>query len=168
MDANIEEIWKDVPSFEGIYQASNLGRIRTLYRTINGVLGHVIKTRINERGYERVRIRVNKRTKHHQAHRIIAMAWIPNPENKPQVNHINGIKADNRIENLEWVTRSENIIHSFYVLKNKRIGKLTDTQIVEIRSSKLNDKGNPMHVKHNISIQMVFRIRRRLCYKSVL
>jgi hypothetical protein len=72
----------------------------------------VLKGQLDRDGYYRVEIRENKKRKWCYLHRLVAMQYIPNPENKPEVNHINGIKTDNRVENLEWVTRSENAKHA--------------------------------------------------------
>lgn len=76
-----------------------------------------------------------------RAHRVIAEVFIPNPDNKPEVNHINGKKSDNRVENLEWVTKQENIDHAYEflnvrILKGSEIGtsKLTEKQVIEIRN----------------------------------
>lgn len=70
-------------------------------------------------GYEHVFLRNNSIVSQQKIHRLVAMAFIPNPENKPFINHIDGNKVNNSIENLEWCTHSENMQHSFYVLKNK-------------------------------------------------
>lgn len=77
---------------------------------------HKIKTYFTHRGYEAVSLYKNNKRTHKTVHRLVAEAFIPNPDNKPEVNHINGDKADNRIENLEWVTRSENKLHRYRVL----------------------------------------------------
>jgi hypothetical protein len=80
-------------------------------------------------------------------HRLVSLAFIENIENKEQVNHINGIKNDNRVENLEWVTQSENELHSYRLLNKKRSlgelhgnSKLTEKDVLEIRQSELSDK----------------------------
>lgn len=113
------EIWKDVVGYEGIYQISNLCRIKSMPRLWK--LNSKGKTMMNEKilkwmtdfhGYLVVELRNNGDRKGGFSHRLIAQAFIQNPENKPEINHINGIKNDNRIENLEWCTKLENIQHS--------------------------------------------------------
>lgn len=110
------EIWKDVIGYEGIYQVSNLGRIK---RISNNHLCNIkyqgeyyLKPLDNGKGYLRMKLSNNGHSKRVMLHRIIAEAFINNPENKKVINHINGNKKDNRIENLEWCTQSYNCLHS--------------------------------------------------------
>lgn len=119
------EIWKDIEGYEGLYQVSNLGRIRGIDRYVGYKNGKKrlwkgkIKTQtVTDKGYLKVRLcdRTTK-DKSDEVQRIVARAFIPNPDNKPQVNHIDGNKKNNRVENLEWVTAQENDIHKINVLK---------------------------------------------------
>lgn len=116
----MEEIWKDIPGYEGLYQASNLGRIRSLDR-IRPDKNYKQKGRImlfhkNHAGYYQLRLSKNGKAKTLRVNRLIALTFIPNRENKDSVNHINGIRTDNRVENLEWNTMKEQIWHQHKVL----------------------------------------------------
>lgn len=105
------ENWKDVPDYEAFYEVSCRGNIR------NKKSGKILSN--NSKTYVFVMLFKNGNFKRFLAHRIVAKAFIPNPLNKKEVNHINGIKNDNRIENLEWCTSGENINHSWRIGTSK-------------------------------------------------
>lgn len=116
----MEEVWKDIKGYEGLYQVSNLGRIKSLSRYVDvreGVKIHInerVKPHyINKKGYCQIGLCKDGIRKGFLVHRLVADAFIQNPQNKRTVNHINCDKSDNRIENLEWATYSENIRHAF-------------------------------------------------------
>ena len=111
------EIWKDVIGYEGYYQVSNLGRVKR----VNGKKEHILNGGLGT--YIGVSLCIDGKVKQYGVHRLVAQAFIPNPENKPQVNHINGDKYDNRVENLEWTSASENSLHAWKTKLTKgRIG----------------------------------------------
>ena len=141
------EVWKDVVNYEHIYMVSSLGNVKRKERTIivNGVSKKLkektTKTHYDDRGYKKIVLHINKKSFKTGVHRLVAMAFIPNLENKPQVNHINGIKHDNRIENLEWVTNQENNLHAvknglFKYRSAKRVEISKDDIILKFKSTK--------------------------------
>lgn len=114
----MKEIWKDIPGYEGLYQVSNLGRVKSLerYKDNNGGLVKMPEKIMQggiRNGYVLVSLTKDGKRKSFSAHRLVAQAFIQNPEDKPTVNHINGNKRDNRVDNLEWNTDLENIRHAF-------------------------------------------------------
>lgn len=124
--AIIKEIWKDVKGYESIYQVSDLGNIKSVPRTIirsSGVKCKIKSTTLNKAisyGYEIVTLfNVGSKSKTVKVHRLVATAFITNPENKRTVNHKDGDKQNNNMNNLEWNTYSENIKHSYDKLGRK-------------------------------------------------
>ncbi len=119
-----KEIWQNIKGYEGLYQVSNMGRIKRLPKTeyvynylSNTKVKRVKKEKIlaykrNSNNYIIVTLSNNGVSKAYTIHRLVAQTFIPNPNNYPQINHINGKKYDNRVENLEWCTASENIKHA--------------------------------------------------------
>lgn len=103
-----EEVWKPIKDYEGLYEISNLGRVKSLNYGGTGK-GKVLKNIERSNGYLGVRLTKNGKTKAFKVHRLVAEAFIPNPEDKPCVDHINTIKNDNRVENLRWATHKENM-----------------------------------------------------------
>lgn len=109
-----ELIWKSIPGYEGLYEVSNDGQVRSIDRFVqfNGtpskVKGKPKRTRIDTDGYPVVTLCREGVAKTMKVHRLVAMAFIPNPDNKPSVDHLNTIRTDNRVENLRWATNKEN------------------------------------------------------------
>ena len=100
------EIWKDIPGTDGEYKISNYGKVMT------AKTGRILTPVLDERGYERVCLFKKDRNRRHKVHRLVAITFIPNPDNKEQVNHKDGNKRNNSVDNLEWVTNEENMHHS--------------------------------------------------------
>lgn len=109
------EIWNDIKGYEGLYQVSNLGRVKSLAR--QGTKGVILKPVI-AKGYIHYPLTKDKKTKWYYAHRLVAEQFIPNPDKLPEVNHKDECKANNQIENLEWCTKSYN---SNYGTRKERI-----------------------------------------------
>lgn len=126
----MNEVWKDIDGYVGYYQVSNMGNVRSVDRYVSQVnnngdtytrimKGRLLKPRTQNGGYLIVWLCKHGVSKAVTVHRLVASAFIPNTSGYKDINHINGIKIDNRIENIEWCTRSENIKHSYSVLRHK-------------------------------------------------
>ena len=117
---NETEVWKDVKGYEGLYQVSNLGNVKSLYGLCGRkyvkrekILKKTVHLAYGNYYREVVTLRKDKKKKEFKVHRLVAEAFLPNLENKPMVNHIDGNPLNNRIDNLEWCTNRENIIHAY-------------------------------------------------------
>lgn len=173
------EIWKDVIGFESIYQVSNLGRVKSLKRTKKDTIGRVreypeivLKQMLSEKGYLQVNLYILSRNVPQRVARVVAQSFIPNPENKSQVNHINGIKTDNRVENLEWNTSLENIRHSIVnnlkkTARGEQSGasKFKDEDIRYIRES--NKIKYHLAKEYNVCITTITNIKNKITWKHI-
>lgn len=133
------EIWKETKQMGANYLISNFGNVKSISRYKNnngGLVFHnemMIKKQVTKKGYNSVSMTINKKFSTFPVHRLVATAFIPNPENKPQVNHIDGNKLNNDVSNLEWCTNRENITH-----KNIRNKKKTSKYVGVHFSKKYN------------------------------
>lgn len=169
----MDEEWRDIKDFEGYYQVSNEGRIRSLDRYITRSdnrrrfhKGIVLVLGSNNGGYSVAKLSVNGKLTCRDVHRLVALCFIDNTHDKPWVNHINGIKTDNTVENLEWVTKSENAIHA---LDSKLTpsgedcpwSKLTNEEVLLIYdlSHKSNMKQTEIATKFNVTKGTVSKIK---------
>ena len=116
INENSKEIWRDVVGYEGLYQVSSMGRVKSLGRFIdNLVRGHywqeekILKPSKRINGYVGISLHKDGKAKNFNIHRLVAIAFIPNPNNLPQIDHINADKTNNNVNNLRWVTAKENI-----------------------------------------------------------
>ena len=167
-----DEEWRDVVGYEGIYQVSNYGRVISYQ---NG-FPHLLVAAIKKSGYSNVVLCKDAFHKTCRVHILVAQAFIPNPENKPFVNHKNGIKNDNRVENLEWVTQSENVHHALATGlmlngSNSPIAKLTREDVIFIRENyKKGDKkfgGIALARKFNVDKGTIYNLIRYITYTDV-
>ena len=140
----MEEQWKPIEGYEG-YQISNFGRVKSFKRYPQG---KILKPIPDKLGYLRINLAGHGK-REWLLHRLVAQAFIPNPDNKPQINHLNGIKADNRVENLEWATNKENCCHAYDTGLHKV--KITDEQLLYIRNNPENLNGRELAKKFNVT-----------------
>jgi len=154
----MKEIWKPIKGYELTYEVSNLGNVRSKdwmqKHSVSGGLflkkGKPISIRFGStwNGYSSVSLKKNNKQVSLFLHRVIGEAFIPNPDNKPFINHKNGIKTDNRVSNLEWCTRSENAKHSFKIGlqcnkgQNHPRHKVTDKDVLKMRERYANGESS--------------------------
>jgi len=176
------EIWKAVPDYEGFYEVSNLGNVRSVSRFVMNHYtkewreGRTLKPYLQQIGYHNVKLSKLGVKDKHNIHRLVASAFIPNYENKRTVNHKNGIKTDNRVENLEWHTYSENVKHAYTTglrfakpttfAESHHKTNLKNTDVIDIYNSTQSTK--ELSIKYGISYGVIQRIRLKKTWKSVL
>lgn len=162
----IEE-WKDMVGSEELYQISNLGNI------FSKISNRIVKSSYDQNGYKIRTHKVNGKAIVTKVHRAVALAFIPNPENKPFVNHINGIKDDNSVNNLEWVTSSENQKHNISINENRRgtghwSAKLTEDDVKYIRNNPDKLRQCDLAIKFGLHQSRISAIVSGKSYKDLL
>tara|TARA_R110000796_G_scaffold171070_3_gene288036 strand:+ start:63 stop:584 length:522 start_codon:yes stop_codon:yes gene_type:complete len=173
----MEEIWKDIKDYEGIYQVSNLGNVKSLGRVVLRkndtkikLKEKILKPGKSKSGYLIISLYKNKRGKSHIVHRLIINTFIPCLDKK-EVNHIDGDKSNNKLDNLEWCDRSYNIKHAYdnNLKSNKGSevswAKLTDSDILDIRKS--IDNNSILGEKYNVSKGHISKIRNIRVWKHI-
>jgi hypothetical protein len=176
------EVWKDIEGYEGYYQVSNFGNVKSLNRSIPNsrcgtvrVKERILKPRKNHKGYFCVLLMKNSIPSNRLIHRLVCMSFLPNEENKEQVNHKNGVKTDNRLENLEWSTQSENIRHAFdnglkfslgVVGEKNYNSKLSEQDVRDIRISNLSQK--ILSEKYKVHQSIISEVKARKRWKHVI
>jgi hypothetical protein len=169
---SIAEIWKDVQGYEGLYQVSNFGRVKSLGRFVDRLAsGHcwkkerILKLHKKHNGYLGVSLLKDGKIKNFNIHRLVAIAFIPNPDNLPQIDHINADKTNNNVNNLRWVTAKENMNNPLtkvrFIGKNHPFygKKHTDAAKLKIRKNHADFSGalNPKARKiRNIETNEIF------------
>jgi len=125
----VDEIWKEVSGFNGMYRISNCGRLESIFTG-----SPIIREPSLNKGYPSICLRINKKTINKRIHRLVAEAFIPNPDNKKTINHIDGNKQNNHVSNLEWCTQKENVQHAY------RIGLSKPNRLEIFKELKINEK----------------------------
>lgn len=138
----MKEVWKEIEGYEGLYQVSNLGRVKSLERQCGTVYKKekvLSADRLTKDGYVKVALRKDNVATEFRVHQLVARSFIPNTDNKETVNHIDGDKRNNKEENLEWATRSEQLDHAYKNGLKKPVSwvntKLTEEDVREIRNT---------------------------------
>lgn len=180
MEGYTIETWKDVKGFEGKYQISNYGNVRSVPRKVKGTNGRIQnrkgvfkKSREDKDGYLTVNFYTEKGNRPKKIHRLVAESFIPNKDHHKEVNHIDGDKTNNHVSNLEWTDRKGNIKHSVQsglVLKGEKCpgAKLTNQQADEIRELYATKKYKQIEIAemYGITDGQISRIVNNLAYKT--
>jgi len=174
------EIWKDVIGYEGMYQVSNIGRVKSISRYIthsNGVVqkftGRILKQCIDRSGYPYVGLSISQDCTLKKVHRLVATAFIPNPLNLPQINHITGIKKDNSVNNLEWCTGMDNVKHSWSMGLCEKAREVSSKIVINTVTLEEYPSIRIAALKNNVHVESLYSMLRgrnpnktNLIYKS--
>ena len=174
------EQWKDVIGYEGVYMVSDLGRLKSMNFNHTKKEG-IMKQSIDKKGYIRPTLKTKCIQKRFKLHRLVAIAFISNPENKPEVNHIGkypdgreGNKLDNRVVSLKWSTTSENILHAFKEglmssLKGEEshLSKLTIKEVLEIREIGKSESNSNIAIKYIVNTKTIYNILSNKTWKHI-
>ena len=178
----MQETWKDIKGYEGLYQVSNLGKIKSLKKEVNFYSGlykevkkrkykeRIINLKKTNRGYTNITLYKNGIRKHFNVHRLVADTFILNPNNLSEVNHKDGNKENNSINNLEWVTNMENMQHAIRnnltrKVHGEEVGgvKLTERDVLQICELLKSGTDSLAQIgkKYNVSKHCIFDIKRK-------
>lgn len=170
-DDGISQIegWKDIPDYDGKYQASTLGRIKSSM-THNGTSERILRQTPTRKGYVSCGLYKNKKRASFLIHRLVALTYVPNPENLPEVNHKKGDKKDNRPCAIEWNTHDDNVSHAVensLIQKGEKChsAKLTDKDVLKIRASNFN--AEYLSEIYNVSKNTIWQVKRRSTWTHI-
>jgi hypothetical protein len=166
------EIWKDIKGYEDSYQISNMGRVKSKERQVKFGTGskviklQLMKQTINKYGYNDIMFSRIGKKKNISIHRLVALAFIPNPENKSQINHKDGNKLNNGVSNLEWNSPAENVRHSIinglenHLGENNNNSKLRDSDVINVKKDISNNfKEKDLMKKYKVSRSTIQNIK---------
>ena len=143
----LNEEFRDIEGYEGKYQISNLGRIKSLPKERGHKDIKILIQKVKKTGYHSIGLCKDGKVKYFHVHRLVGKTFIPNPENKPDINHVNCIKSDNRLENLEWVTSYENNKHAREnIVFNTTNTPKGETHVKSLRVGQYDDEWNLLSV----------------------
>lgn len=177
----MQEIWKDINGYEGLYQVSNLGNVRSMDRIVIYSDGRKVKTKgkllkptMRKSGYYYVSLSRNSDCPKFDVHRLVAQAFVDNPYNHPVVNHLDGCKTNNAASNLEWTTHTENIRHAFKMGLNKGTkgsingqAVLTESDVIQIKELLGTMTGRKIAKQFNVSEATISAIKHNTLWKHI-
>lgn len=164
----MEEVWKDVVGYEGLYKVSNTGKVYSYFYTLRGIKNRLLKGFVKKSGYTVVSLSKDKKFKTCSVHRLVAQAFIINHSNKPDVNHIDNNRSNNCVSNLEWCTNEENRKHCVVQKRHSHNethsnSKLTLQNVKNIRNSDLLNK--ELASKYSVDVSIISKVKNNKIWK---